>query len=161
MPFGVGAAVVGTGSATTLVVDGARITNKGVVRTTVVADDGANVVVKNSRLRARNGTLPADYQATVETPYMEAVPWMLGLDGNVRATNLIGAGTKATYINSTVQSETWGALSVEGGSGLQLTAINSSVGNTGTYGYGTYAIGDATVRRSQPTRRCGRRAASP
>jgi hypothetical protein len=71
---------------------------------------------------------------------------MLGLDGNVRATNLIGAGTKATYINSTVQSETWGALSVEGGSGLQLTAINSSVGNTGTYGYGTYAIGDATVR---------------
>jgi hypothetical protein len=143
---GYGAAVVGTGSATTLVVDGARITNKGVVRTTVVADDGANVIVKNSRLRARNGTLPADYQATVETPYMESVPWMLGLDGNVRATNLIGAGTKATYINSTVQSETWGALSVEGGSGLQLTAINSSVGNTGTYGYGTYAIGDATVR---------------
>ncbi|MFE2603544.1 hypothetical protein ACFXDI_09365 [Streptomyces mirabilis] len=143
---GYGAAVVGTGSATTLVVDGARITNKGVVRTTVVADDGANVIVKNSRLRARNGTLPADYRATVETPYMESVPWMLGLDGNVRATNLIGAGTKATYINSTVQSETWGALSVEGGSGLQLTAINSSVGNTGTYGYGTYAIGDATVR---------------
>jgi hypothetical protein len=143
---GYGAAVVGTGSATTLVVDGARITNKGVVRTTVVADDGANVIVKNSRLRARNGTLPADYQATVETPYMESVPWMLGLDGNVRATNLIGAGTKATYINSTVQSETWGALSVEGGRGLQLTAINSSVGNTGTYGYGTYAIGDATVR---------------
>ncbi|MFE2516632.1 hypothetical protein [Streptomyces mirabilis] len=143
---GYGAAVVGTGSATTLVVDGARITNKGVVRTTVVADDAANVIVKNSRLRARNGTLPADYEATVETPYMESVPWMLGLDGNVRATNLIGAGTKATYINSTVQSETWGALSVEGGSGLQLTAINSSVGNTGTYGYGTYAIGDATVR---------------
>ncbi|MFE4626422.1 hypothetical protein [Streptomyces mirabilis] len=143
---GYGAAVVGTGSATTLVVDGARITNKGVVRTTVVADDGANVIVKNSRLRARNGTLPADYRATVETPYMESVPWMLGLDGNVRATNLIGAGTKATYINSIVQSETWGALSVEGGSGLQLTAINSSVGNTGTYGYGTYAIGDATVR---------------
>ncbi|WP_107103421.1 hypothetical protein [Streptomyces griseoruber] len=35
---------------------------------------------------------------------------------------------------------------MEGGSGLKLTAINSHVGNTGAYGYGTYAIGDATVR---------------
>ncbi|MBE8470322.1 hypothetical protein [Streptomyces justiciae] len=143
---GYGAAVVGDGSATKLVVDGARIATKGVVRTTVIANDGANVVVKNSVLRARNGVLPDDYQATVETPYMESVPWMLGLDGNVRATNLIGKNTKATYLNSTVFSETWGALSVEGGSGLKLTAVNSHVGNTGTYGYGTYAIGDATVR---------------
>ena len=143
---GYGAAVVGDGSATKLVIDGARIATQGVVRTTVIANDGANVVVKNSVLRARNGVLPADYQATVETPYMESVPWMLGLDGNVRATNLIGKNTKATYLNSTVFSETWGALSVEGGSGLKLTAVNSHVGNTGTYGYGTYAIGDASVR---------------
>ncbi|MFD4506087.1 hypothetical protein [Streptomyces sp. NPDC058457] len=143
---GYGAAVVGDGSATKLVVDGARISNKGVVRTTVIANNGANVLVKDSFLRARNGVLPADYEATVETPYMESVPWMLGLDGNVRATNLIGKGSIATYLNSTVFSETWGALSVEGGSGLKLTAINSHVGNTGDYGYGTYAIGDATVR---------------
>ncbi|MGW1783313.1 hypothetical protein ACWCQQ_29885 [Streptomyces sp. NPDC002143] len=143
---GYGAAVVGDGSATTLVVDGARISTKGVVRTGVISNDGANVVVKNSTVHTRNGVLPADYQATVETPYMESVPWMLGLDGNVRATNLIGRGSKATYLNSTVFSETWGALSVEGGSGLKLTAVNSHIGNTGEYGYGTYAIGDATVR---------------
>ncbi|MEV7390753.1 MULTISPECIES: hypothetical protein [unclassified Streptomyces] len=143
---GYGAAVVGDGSSTKLVVDGARVSNKGVVRTTVIANNGANVLVKDSFLRARNGVLPSDYQATVETPYMESVPWMLGLDGNVRATNLIGKGSIATYLNSTVFSETWGALSVEGGSGLKLTSINSHVGNTGDYGYGTYAIGDATVR---------------
>ncbi|MCH5671885.1 hypothetical protein [Streptomyces gilvus] len=143
---GYGAAVVGDGSATKLVVDGARISNKGVVRTGVISDDGANVIVKNSSVRCRNGVLPSDYQATVETPYMESVPWMLGLDGNVRATNLIGRNSTSTYINSTVFSETWGALSVEGGSGLKLTAVNSHVGNTGAYGYGTYAIGDATVR---------------
>ncbi|WP_369244190.1 hypothetical protein [Streptomyces sp. R41] len=29
---------------------------------------------------------------------------------------------------------------------MKLTAINSHVGNTGAYGYGTYAIGDAIVR---------------
>lgn len=143
---GYGAAVVGDGSSTKLVLDGARINNKGVVRTTVIATGGANILVKDSVLRARNGELPSDYVATVETPYMESVPWMLGLDGNVRATNLVGAGSAATYLNSTVFSETWGALSVEGGSGLKLTAINSHFGNTGDYGYGTYAIGDATVR---------------
>ncbi|MEU9453348.1 hypothetical protein [Streptomyces sp. NPDC048277] len=143
---GYGAAIVGDGSSANLVVDGARVSNKGVVRTTVIANNGANVLVKDSFLRARNGVLPSDYQATVETPYMESVPWMLGLDGNVRATNLIGKNSIATYLNSTVFSETWGALSVEGGSGLKLTAINSHVGNTGDYGYGTYAIGDATVR---------------
>ncbi|WP_210588669.1 hypothetical protein [Streptomyces sp. GESEQ-35] len=143
---GYGAAVVGNGSATRLTVDGARIGTEGVVRTAVIADGGASVVVKNSVLRTRNGVLPADYEATVETPYMQSVPWMLGLDGNVRATNLIGANSKATYLNSTVFSETWGALSVEGGSGLQLAAINSHIGNTGEYGYGTYAIGDAIVR---------------
>ncbi|KPI20395.1 hypothetical protein OK074_1224 [Actinobacteria bacterium OK074] len=143
---GYGAAVVADGMDTQLVVDGARIGNKGVVRTGIVASGGANVLVKDSFVRTRNGTLPAGYQATVETPYMESVPWMLGLDGNVRATNLIGAGSAATYLNSTVFSETWGALSVEAGDGLKLTAINSHVGNTGEYGYGTYAIGDATVR---------------
>jgi hypothetical protein len=143
---GYGAAVVGNGSATTLVLDGARIATKGVVRTGVISNNGANVIVKNSSVRTRNGVLPSDYQATVETPYMESVPWMLGLDGNVRATNLIGKNSRATYLNSTVFSETWGALSVEGGSGLKLTAINSQVGNTGSYGYGTYAIGDAIVR---------------
>jgi len=143
---GYGAAVVGDGSSTKLVVDGARISNKGVVRTGVISNGGANVLVKNSSVRCRNGVLPSDYQATVETPYMESVPWMLGLDGNVRATNLIGKNSISTYLNSTVFSETWGALSVEGGSGLKLTAINSHVGNTGEYGYGTYAIGDATVR---------------
>ncbi|NEA98465.1 hypothetical protein [Streptomyces sp. SID13726] len=143
---GYGAAVVGDGSSTKLVVDGARISTKGVVRTGIISNDGANVVVKNSTVHCRNGVLPADYQATVETPYMESVPWMLGLDGNVRATNLIGRNSAATYLNSTVFSETWGALSVEGGSGLKLTAVNSHVGNTGEYGYGTYAIGDATVR---------------
>ncbi|WP_406480941.1 hypothetical protein [Streptomyces sp. NBC_01615] len=143
---GYGAAVVGDGSATKLVLDGARIATKGVVRTGVISNNGANVIVKNSAVRTRNGVLPSDYQATVETPYMESVPWMLGLDGNVRATNLIGKSSRATYLNSSVFSETWGALSVEGGSGLKLTAINSHVGNTGEYGYGTYAIGDATVR---------------
>ena len=75
---------------------------------------------------------------------MMDVPWMLGLSGNVRTTNLLGASTRATFVNSTISSEKWGALSVDGGSYCTLTAINSRIANTGGQGYGSYAIGNVT-----------------
>ncbi len=143
---GYGAAVVGTGSGTTLVLDGANISNVGVVRTAVIADATANVIVKNSTIKCADGVVPAEYPAagTGDTKYMITVPWMLGISGNVRATNLLGASTKASYINSSISSEKWGALSVDGGSYCTLTAINSTIANTGGQGYGSYAIGNVT-----------------
>ncbi|MCX4765148.1 hypothetical protein OG562_30075 [Streptomyces sp. NBC_01275] len=142
--IGYGASVVGTGAGTTLVVDGATIGNEGVVRTAVIADATANVIVKNSTLHCADGTLPDEYVGTGDTRYMISVPWMLGLSGNVRTTNLLGASTRASYVNSTVSSEKWGALSVDGGSYCTLTAINSTIANTGGEGYGSYAIGNVT-----------------
>ncbi|MEU6252567.1 hypothetical protein [Streptomyces sp. NPDC047043] len=144
--IGYGASVVGTGSGTTLVLDGANISNVGVVRTAVIADAGAKVIVKNSTLHCADGVVPDEYPSagTGDTRYMITVPWMLGLSGNVRATNLLGASTKASYINSSISSEKWGALSVDGGSYCTLTAINSTIANTGGQGYGSYAIGNVT-----------------
>jgi hypothetical protein len=141
---GYGAAVVGRGADTTLVVDGARIVNKGVARAGIVADQGANVVVKNSFIQTYNGTMPADYMPTIDTSQMRSVPWMLGLSGNVRATNLLGTDTKASYINSYIGSEGWGVLSTDGCTTPTLTAINSTIAITGEDGYGSYGIGDAT-----------------
>ncbi|MEU1511179.1 hypothetical protein ABZ490_03310 [Streptomyces sp. NPDC005811] len=144
--IGYGASVVGTGAGTTLVLDGATISNVGVVRTAVIADATANVIVKNSTLHCADGVVPDEYPTagTGDTRYMITVPWMLGLSGNVRTTNLLGANTKASYINSTISSEKWGALSVDGGSYCTLTAINSTIANTGGQGYGSYAIGNVT-----------------
>ncbi|NUO42773.1 MAG: hypothetical protein HOV82_12110 [Streptomyces sp.] len=144
--IGYGASVVGTGAGTTLVLDGATISNEGVVRTAVIADATAHVIVKNSSLHCADGTVPDEYPTagTGDTRYMITVPWMLGLSGNVRTTNLLGTSTKASYINSTISSEKWGALSVDGGSYCTLTAINSTIANTGGQGYGSYAIGNVT-----------------
>jgi hypothetical protein len=141
---GYGAAVMGTGENTRLVLDGATISNTGVVRTAVIADATSTVVVKNSVISVADGVLPADYVPTSDPAYMIVVPWMLGLSGNVRATNLLGANTIAGYVNSDVHSENWGALSVDSGSDCTLAAINCRVGNTGQDGYGTYAIGNVT-----------------
>jgi len=74
---------------------------------------------------------------------MKSVPWMLGLAGNCRATNVLGDNTKATYINSSVAAEGWGVLSCDDCSNIKLNAINSDISITGKSGYGAYVIGDA------------------
>lgn len=143
---GYGAAVVGRGEDTTLVLDKACIITEGVARTAVVADKGSNVIVKNSYLQTMNGVLPADYMPTIDTTQMRSVPWMLSLSGNCRATNLLGTNTKAAYINSYIGAEGWGVLSTDGCTTPILTAINSKIAITGEDGYGSYGIGGATER---------------
>lgn len=142
---GDGAAIVSDGDSARLVVNHAYINNTGVVRTGVVAEGGSHLIVKNSYIRTNDGTLPSDYTPTVDTAYMMQVPWMLGIEGDVRATNLLGTDTEATYLKSTILSQGWGALSTDSGQDGTLTAIDDRVGNYGDEGgYGTYAIGNAT-----------------
>ncbi|MFI1027218.1 hypothetical protein [Streptomyces sp. NPDC020951] len=143
--IGDGTAVVGTGAGTTLVLDGVTITNKGVVRSGVVAADGSALLVKNSTVRCLNGVLPADY-VPAGGANMLVVPWRLGISGNVRATNLLGANTTATYLSSTVESETWGAFSVDSTSNSKATAVNCRIANLGDEGYGTFADGNVVER---------------
>ncbi|MBR7829876.1 hypothetical protein KDK95_26460 [Actinospica sp. MGRD01-02] len=141
---GYGAAVVVDGTSGNLVLDGAVIDNQGAQRTGVIVDDGATALIKNSSIRVRNGVLPSDYVATVDLNKMESAPWMLAIDGNVRATNLLGNNSTAAYVNSSITSETWGVLSTDSGSDCTLVSVNSVVTNSGADGYGTYAIGSAT-----------------
>jgi hypothetical protein len=141
---GYGAALVANGAGTSLVVEAASVSNHGAVRTAAISDNGATLVVKNSRLQVRNGVLPADYVPTVNLDTMESAPWMLAIDGNCRATNLLGNNSVAAYVNSSIASESWGVLSTDAGAGCTLVAVNSTVANTGDSGYGTYVIGDAT-----------------
>jgi len=141
---GYGAALLANGPGTRLVVDGAVVRNHGTVRTAAIADNGATLVVKNSELSVRNGPLPAGYIPTVNLDTMENAPWMLAIDGDVRATNLLGNNSIAAYVNSSITSETWGVLSTDSGMDCTLVSVNSVVTNTGDSGYGTYAIGNAT-----------------
>lgn len=140
---GYGAAVMATGEGTKMVLDNVDVSTQGVVHSALIAGGGANVVVKNSRLSAGEGTLPSDYVFTTSLGFMKSVPWMLGLSGNCRATNMIGSNTRETFVNSTVTSEGWGVLSVDDCSNVTLTGINSTVEITGKSGYGSYVIGGA------------------
>ena len=142
---GYGAALVGDGTSTRFVIDGANINNTGAVRPGVIATNGANVIVKNSCIATHDGVLPSDYTANIG-PDMMTVPWMLGLSGNVRATIALGVDTKATYVNSQVSSTNWGVLSTDSDTEAELTAINCDLTITDKEGYGTYADGSAIDR---------------
>jgi len=141
---GYGAGILSDGKGTTLIVDGAEVNTKGVVRTTVVANNTSNLIVKNSKIAAHNGVLAADYVSNVTPGQMKDAPWMLGVKGNARATNVLGDDTTSNYINDEITAEGWGVLSVDSSQNTFLTTINSKVSITGESGYGTYAIGNST-----------------
>jgi hypothetical protein len=141
---GYGAAVMSDGKGTTLILDGANIFAHGAVRTTVVANNTSNLIAKNSTIAAKTGVLPDDYVSNVSPGEMKDAPWMLSIKGNVRATNLLGNDTVATYINDDLSSDGWGVLSIDSSQNTHLTAINSKIRLTGEAGYGAFAIGDST-----------------
>jgi hypothetical protein len=90
---------------------------------------------------ARAEPVSAGTAGAIHLDTMEDAPWMLALNGagNCRATNLLGNNSIAAYVNSSVTSESWGALSTDSGTRCTLVAVNSVVGNTGDSGYGTYS----------------------
>lgn len=145
---GQGAAIYATGADTRLVIDDATVYTKGVVRTTAIANDGANLIIKNSTLVANDGILPEDYVPSVDVAQMRGGFPIGGSIGDCRATNLLGENTRATYINSWISAEGWGTLSTDGCTTPLLTGINSIISLTGDDigGYGAYAIGNVTHR---------------
>jgi hypothetical protein len=139
---GYGCAITATGAKGRVVVDGAKVQNRGVMRSGVVIDGGSTVVVKNSRIATRNGELPSDYVSTVDLAYMEDAPWMLGISGNARTTVLLGEESTVGYVASRLSAESWGVLSTDTGTGCRMATINCDV-VVPVDGYGAYAIGSA------------------
>ena len=136
---GYGAAIMSSGYANVQVND-AVITTNGAIRTAVFVGGNSTMTVNNAVIETYNGTLPEDYTFNVDLGRMMEAPWMLGITGNVRSTNLVGNGT-AYYINSVITSQGWGVLSTDDTSDSRLYCINSDI-KTIESGYGAYSIGN-------------------
>ena len=122
--IGLGAGMLAEGESM-VEVDGAEIRCSGAARTAIVAREKARILVKNAVLSATDGELAPDYVGTVFPEKMKSSPWMLGVNGNARATNLMGQAV-ATYYNCDVQAEKWGVLSTDDNTGVRLWVINST-----------------------------------
>jgi len=141
-----GTAIVASGKGAKLILDNATINTQGVVRAGVIAREGSRVIVKNSRIHVKNGVLPPDYVNSMDTSQMRSTLWISGMTGTTRATSILGNGTQATYINSSISFEGWGGLSTDIGDKSKLTAINCKINNTGNSGYGEYNNSNAITR---------------
>jgi len=127
------------------------IYTKGVVRTAVLVKEHGELTVNGGVIAAHDDTMPTDYIYTagsgqpqcVVGGYMCAAPWLLGIQGTTRATNLLGKGT-ATYNGVTISAENWAALSVDENDGVVLNANDCNVSVAGS-GYASYAIGNTTA----------------
>ena len=126
---GLGAGILVEGDASAIL-DGVEIHCEDAARTAIVAREKGKILVKNATLTVQDGDLEPDYVGTVFPEKMKSAPWMLGIDGNTRATNLMG-NASATYFNSVIQAEKWGVLSTDDNVSVSLWAVNCDVEITG------------------------------
>lgn len=134
--IGYGAALMSFGN-TKMTVNNADIKTRGVVRGAVFVGGNSTMIVNNSKISSMDGIQPAEYEDNIIPGQMRAVPWMLGLRGNCRTTNLADYGT-VYYNNCHIISERWGVLSTDSVDECRMHVKDSLIEITGSSGYGTY-----------------------
>lgn len=145
---GYGAAIMSSDNAE-VTVNNAKIRTHGAIRPALFIGGNSVMHVNHADIETLNGTLPSDYKFTIELGKMMEVPWMLGLSGNVRATNLVDHGT--VYFNdSHIRTQGWGALSTDDAARVRMYVKNSLI-ETVDSGYGAYSIGDSHDHFSHST----------
>lgn len=121
----------------------AQIHNTGSIRTAIVAYGNSVVEVNDSDISCQDGTRSNYVRA------MTKAPWMLGIHGRVRSTNIQESAT-VTYNRCHIKAENWGAMSSDGAVKIGMYANDCLIEVTGS-GYGAYSIGDTinTFKHSQ------------
>ncbi|MGM9615188.1 MAG: hypothetical protein ACI3W7_06670 [Oscillospiraceae bacterium] len=131
-----------------------EIETDGVAKCMIYGDTGADIVIKKCRMEARGGKLYDGYRNNADFNYMVAPPWVLGIMGNARGTNIMGDKTSMVLVDSDVKARNWGVLSTDNGEGNVLAVIDSTLTVSGGEadrrdpyhkiwgsGYGTYILG--------------------
>jgi hypothetical protein len=130
---GYGAGIMSTGQSK-VTVSNAFLSTDGVLSPALIGCSESTLTVKDSTVIA--GNEPTN--AGVNAPFMVEVPWLLGIHGNTRATNVLDS-SKVTYENCYIEARSWGALSTDMCTpGASLNVIDSEIVVTES-GYGAYA----------------------
>lgn len=129
-------------------IDGFYVRSNGLTRSGLIATDDSRVTIRNADVQTWGATDEEQEEIGKIIHGMISVPWVLGLYGNNRATNVL-TRAHVTYLDSKFKAERWGVLSTDGPASpegklenlLFLTAKNCEIEITGDSGYGTYCIG--------------------
>lgn len=137
-----------------LTVKNSRLYSKGVAKPVLFADGGSDVLMDHCTYDCMGGTLYAGYQNAAGFTKMVAPPWVLGITGTARGTNLMGELSTMTIANCDCRANDWGVISTDGGNEMALYVVDSKItllgqgtmeDNPFTHrfgpGYGIYAAG--------------------
>jgi len=124
---GKGTAIAAFGSDANVTVTDSTIHTSGVATMPIFADDGATVTIRSSILQSDGGTLSAGYLNTPSQTLMVAPPWILGIMGNSRCSNMMGTNTTTNVIDSETSAGAWAVLSTDAGNNMALNIYNSSL----------------------------------
>lgn len=136
--WGAGVASLGESHVT---INGANIKTHGAIRPALFIGGKSTMVVNDAMVETFSGQLPDGYTFSIAPGAMMEVPYGLGLEGNVRSTNLIDEAT-VYYNNSHFIAHGWGALSSDGNGPTRMFVKDSIIETVGS-GYGAYANGDS------------------
>ena len=124
---GKGTAIAAFGSDANVTVTDSTIHTSGVATMPIFADDGATVTIRSSVLQSDGGTLSSDYLNTPSQTLMVAPPWILGIMGTSRCSNMMGTNTTTNVIDSETSAGAWAVLSTDAGNNMALNIYNSSL----------------------------------
>ena len=132
---GWGAAVMADEN-TDLTIDSTYIETAGTIRTAVWVGGNSKTTVNNSLIYSQETQDDYDTYSALVPAMMKRVPFALGMEGTIRATNVLNAG-QAVYNNSMIISTGWGALSTDSGTAYSQTGtyaleVNDSIAGIGT-----------------------------
>ena len=132
---GEGAMVLSQGSADVTVADSVILT-KGVIRTAAAVRDNGILRINGSVIYTEETEDTQEEYDALVVPMMKRTPFALGLEGVVRATNVLGAG-QGIYTDSLIVSSGWGVLSTDSGNGFDQVGtyaldVKDTVAGTGT-----------------------------
>ena len=104
--------------------------------------DNSKTTVNNSVIYAQETNDDYNTYTELVPSMMKRVPFALGMEGTIRATNVLGAG-QAIYNNSMIISTGWGALSTVSGTSYNNTGTYALQVNNSVSGIGTVEVAQA------------------
>ena len=139
-----------------------RIDTRGFLRAAFISDNHAQILVKDTTVTALGANpLTQAYKGYVNGAnqnIMLSPPWVLGIQGAVRAGNMLGDRSTLTVIGSKISSGGWAVLSTDACTNPVMNVVDSTLEilsaskggmSSGKFsysskygsGYGTYLIG--------------------
>ena len=141
-----------------------KIDTQGFLRAALISDNHAQILVEDSTITTM-GANPLTqawkgYVNSANQNIMLSPPWVLGIQGGVRAANMMGNKSTLTVVNSTVTSGGWAVLSTDEGTSPMMNVVDTTLEilpdskggmSSGKFsysskygsGYGTYLTGNA------------------